>query len=1791
MVLRNRTFSTARFILILAVLGSMLGIIPPARAQAASLVVSNTNNSGPGSLRQAIADALPGDTINFDLTLSGATISSTSISLTKHLTIDATNLSMPVTLNGNGLSRLFQITTGTTVELKNMVLTNGGGNTLGGAIFNEGTLKLTKSIISDSRASTSGGGIYNTGALVVIDSTLSNNRSMQSDGSAIWNRGSLTITNSTIMNNSASASCTQNCFGGIYNSGEMIVTNSTFYGNYPSAIHSFGKSTIKNSTLAYNPGFGIIAVANYSTGSNTSELHLINTILAKNTSSWNSASQDCFNNGAMLLTNSNNLIESGNCGTPLLSSDPKLGALANNGGPTQTMALLPDSPAIDTGNDTNCAATDQRGVTRPQDAGCDIGAYEFVEYTISGNTQIGGVTLSYSGGTTTSDDIGNYSFAVPFGWSGTVTPDKAGYRFTPESRTYENVQSDQLNQDFTAERVYTISGNAGVAGATLSYEENGISKMVTSLPDGNYSLLIPESWTGTITPSKANVTFSPANRSYTNVLADRAGEDYAATITIINENNAGAGSLRQAITDASSGSLIKFDPTLAGTTILLTSGMAIDKSLTIDGSELSPRVEISGGDAVNIFGIGWGYGVANLNVVLRSLVLRNGKWLGTSYDTAGAAISMDSSDTLNVEDVTFKENFAAGEGAAIHSGGTVNVLNSEFLSNSSQSSGGAIFITATGRVTIRNSRFVNNYAAGSGGAIAVQQNWSLSVEETTFDSNTAPAGGAISILNSNGGTGTVVSIRNSLFSKNTASAGVGGAIQSVYFSNTPAVIENNTFFANHAAIFGGAISTESGVTLTNNTFSENEADGTSSPGASLYGSGGFAAASLYNNILAKNTGGGECGGFTAPNAVVTGGKNIVEDGSGRCGSLPGTIISDPLLGPLADHGGSTQSIELLPGSPAIDAGDALTCTSADQRGISRPQGSGCDIGAFESIPLPTATPTASPTASNTPTPSSTPILSCNAVTHGSLTFSDNTMSLSITNPTGLPLAVQDVFAIWDHDRGHSIGNDKSLILQDVSLNGASFWNGDAFGPSLTITPQDLFIPPGTSTIAFSFHQAYDRNDGSEEILINLATNGCQSYPIHAEYEPPTATPTTTFTPTVTPPYSYNPLYLSLTGSQTIGGVASADEDILRFDGQSWSLFFDGSDVGVGSPDLSAFSILDADTILMSFSANVTVNGISATPQDVVRFDATSVGSVTAGTFSMYFDGSDVSLADATNEKIDSLKLLPDGRLLISTTGNPSVPGVTTARDEDVLAFTPTSLGDVTSGTWAMFFDGSDVGLAETSGEDIDALDLVGNTIYLSAQDVFSVNGVSGEDDDVFVCTATSTGDTTACNYSPSLYFDGSTWGLTANDVDGFNFLTPGSIPTAVPTNTPTPTLTATLTRTPTVTSTIGPSPTFTPTSTPSRTPTSGAGTTVTFIAVADARVSQASPSTNYGTATTLQADGGSGTAQTSFITFNAGGMTGPILSAKLRVFCTTNGTANGPAAHLAYNNWHEYNAGGVTWDTQPPLLSGPFDNKGAIAANSWVEYDVTALMTTNGTYSFALVADSSDGVVFSSREGTMPPQLVVTFGSGSSSTSTPTATATNPPSITNTPTRTPTSTAVSPTPTFTATQTIVSPDTPTATQTAATSLLTFTPTSDAYVDANNPANNYGALATLRVDASPVVRSYLRFNVQGVNGTVARATLRIFANSASSQGCTVSSVDDNTWSESALNFNNAPPLGSALGSSGSFGAGAWISIDVTAYIVGDGSYNLALTTPSNTAVSLASRESGANAPQLVIETTP
>lgn len=381
-------------------------------------------------------------------------------------------------------------------------------------------------------------------------------------------------------------------------------------------------------------------------------------------------------------------------------------------------------------------------------------------------------------------------------------------------------------------------------------------------------------------------------------------------------------------------------------------------------------------------------------------------------------------------------------------------------------------------------------------------------------------------------------------------------------------------------------------------------------------------------------------------------------------------------------------------------------------------------------------------------------------------------------------------------------------------------------PTNTLSPTTTASPTLTSTPTKTSTSTSTSTPGPSPSATITSTSTSTPLPSPSPTLTSTATitntPSPSATPTATPTPSSNPLYLSMASNGTIGGVAFADEDILKFDGVSWSLFFDGSDVGVGGSDLFAFDVVNANTIWMAFTSSMTLNGISVTSRDVVQFSATSLGANTAGTFSMIVRGAAVGL-DANSEAIDSLSLLTDGRVLLSTTGSSVVPGVSGA-DEDVLAFTPISLGAATSGSWAMYFDGSDVGLADTSSEDVDALDVdsYGN-IYLSTLGDFSVPGVSGADEDVFICAPSTVGDTTACNYLPNLYFDGSTWGQVSNDVDAFNLLAIGPLPsptaTSTPTNTPTSTNSPTITPTPTHTSspTPGPSPTFT--SSPTFTPT------------------------------------------------------------------------------------------------------------------------------------------------------------------------------------------------------------------------------------------------------------------------------------------------------------------------------------------------------------------------------------
>jgi hypothetical protein len=440
-----------------------------------------------------------------------------------------------------------------------------------------------------------------------------------------------------------------------------------------------------------------------------------------------------------------------------------------------------------------------------------------------------------------------------------------------------------------------------------------------------------------------------------------------------------------------------------------------------------------------------------------------------------------------------------------------------------------------------------------------------------------------------------------------------------------------------------------------------------------------------------------------------------------------------------------------------------------------------------------------------------------------------------------------------------------------------------------------------------------------------------------------------------------------------------------------------------------------------------------------------------------------------------------------------------------------------------------------------------------------------------------------------------TFMVTATDTAGNTDSTPAArtwtVDTGGPTVTPmfTATPTNTVTNTPTSTSTS--TPTSTATRTPTRTPTftptaTQPGQLLTFIPVADAYVKAANPTINYGTATTIRTD--ASPVIRTYLRFNVQGLSTAIKHVTLRIFVNSNSNTGYMVNSVADNTWAET---GINYNNAPPV-GVQLNPSGAITAGTWATIDLTPYITGNGVYNLALTSGSSTEISLASREASNKPQLIVEAAFGSTATPSATSVPTDTPTITPSPTFGPTAT-----PSNTATVTALPSHTPTpaatftSTATAVISSSTFTPIADAYTNEGSAATNYGTATTLRADATPLVRSYLRFDVKGLSGSITHVTLRIFTNSSSSTGYEVRNVADNAWTEGTINHTNAPAMDGVTATSGAFSGGVWTTVDITSLVTGNGTYNIALTTTSGTAFSLASREAGANAPQLIIETSP
>lgn len=413
---------------------------------------------------------------------------------------------------------------------------------------------------------------------------------------------------------------------------------------------------------------------------------------------------------------------------------------------------------------------------------------------------------------------------------------------------------------------------------------------------------------------------------------------FAKTLTVTNTDDSGPGSLRDAISTADPGDTIEFSVTGA---ITLTSGsLTLDKNLTIKGPGAAQLAISGGGNPVLVINSGV--------IAISGLTIQNGEvhappyvgggilnhgtltliesTVSGNYDYAGSGGGIYNDGTLTLVSSTISKNYTFYGGGGIVNSGSLRLINTTVSDNTAdEGNGGGIVNSST--LTLINSTVSNNEAFDGGGIL---NSGTLTVTNSTISDNasdvTAGGGGGGGVYNNPGGT---VTVTDSTFAGNSASNAGGGGI---YNDGGTFTVTNSTIAGNSAIYIGGGIYNAGILTAKNILLANNVAySGTAN---CVLDSG--TATSLGYNVSDDDT----CtSSFTA-----TGDENNVIPGAGL----------DPKG--LQNNGGPTQTIALQPGSPTVDHIPVADCTDAsgnpvktDQRGIKRPQGPACDVGAFELV--------------------------------------------------------------------------------------------------------------------------------------------------------------------------------------------------------------------------------------------------------------------------------------------------------------------------------------------------------------------------------------------------------------------------------------------------------------------------------------------------------------------------------------------------------------------------------------------------------------------------------------------------------------------------------------------------------------------------------------------------------------------------------------------------------------------------------------------------------------------------
>ncbi|NEO84464.1 MAG: DUF4347 domain-containing protein [Spirulina sp. SIO3F2] len=912
------------------------------------------------------------------------------------------------------------------LTLENITISDNSTNSLGGGIFVNGNVILTQSTVSGNSAGSDGGGIFSTNNITLNQSTIANNRandagglyspadvmltnSMITSNSATVQGGgadvrttlslsnstvsgntagssggglflvntNLTLTNSTISNNSAT-----NLGGGIADigSGSMIINNSTIADNLSDGvgggITTVGTLELRNGAIvsgnsAALRGGGIFIFGNSITANDS---RIENNLAGQ-------SGGGIYSNSDVQLTNStisgNSATLSGggiySGGTATLTGSTVVGNSTglHGGGVHSITNITIDNSTVD----SNSAMNNGGGVY--SDTG-DITVTNSIITNNSANFYGGGISavgnVAVSNSTVANNSTGKKGGGIASIGNTTITGSSITNNLANEDgggiATVGNITIDSS----------TISGNSSGRNGGGAYSEGGTISLINSTVSSNSATdngggLHGD---GDITVSNSVISGNSAISAF----GDGGGIFGKSAVTLssatLSTNVAG---------DEGGGVWAQGDIDVSASTILSNSALGDDGGgIASIGGDITVNSSLLSGNSAGDDGGGLESGTGNVAIAnstlssnvagqdgggidsnFGSITLTNAIVSGNSATRSGGGIYSNGDVTLSGSTVSGNTTFFDGGG--IRSRGNVTVTNAVIMDNiSTFDDGGGI--AGDGDITVNNSTIANNFASRNGGGL--YSGGTTTISGSTISENTA--------INDGGGfySSGDITVTNSTFSGNVAED--GGGIR----NRANVTITNSTLSGNSALRRGGAIHSFGGaVTLLNATIAFNAADlaGTGpGDGGGIYVTG-IRNNQIANSIIASNLGpGGNASDFRADLSSSTVQNSLIQSTLGITGitlmtGVNGNIIGqNPLLAPLANNGGNTQTHALLSASPALDAGDngllAFILTT-DQAGRSRILDGTVDIGAFEGIVtdllLPTTPSGTPPTATPTPT--------------------------------------------------------------------------------------------------------------------------------------------------------------------------------------------------------------------------------------------------------------------------------------------------------------------------------------------------------------------------------------------------------------------------------------------------------------------------------------------------------------------------------------------------------------------------------------------------------------------------------------------------------------------------------------------------------------------------------------------------------------------------------------------------------------------------------------------------------